>query len=133
MGLLTIAKLVVSPLTTLATGWQSRKRAKLDSDLQINEAKTTSKVKRLETGQKADIAWENTSIDQSGWKDEWFTIILSIPAILCFIPGMDIYVSNGFEALDKTPEWYRWAFLVAVGSSFGYKRIADYMSLRKGD
>ncbi len=114
-------------------GWQVRKKAKLDSDVKIIEAQTQAKITRLETGQKADIAWENLSITNSGWKDEWFTVVLSIPAILCFIPGMADYVYAGFQALGVTPEWYQWAFGVAVASSFGYKKLANVMALKKGD
>jgi len=120
------------PISDLVTGWQKRQQAKLESDLRINEAKTQGMEARLRTGQEADIAWENTSITNSGWKDEWFTVVLSIPAIMCFIPSMAKYVSDGFDALKGTPERYQWAFLVAVASSFGYKKIADFMALKKG-
>jgi len=129
----TILGVLASPVTGMITSWQERKKAKLDAELAIHAAKTDAQIEKIATGQKADIAWEQTSIDRSGWKDEWFTIILSIPAILCFIPGMDVYVIRGFEALSRTPKWYQWAFLVAVGSAFGYRKIADFMSLRKGD
>ena len=129
-GLLkTVGDLIAEPIKN----WQRRKQARIESDLRINEAKTEAKIERLKTGQQADIAWENTSITQSGWKDEWFTVVLSIPAILCFIPGMAEYVQAGFNALRDTPEWYQWAFLVAIGSSFGYRKIADFMALKKGD
>ena len=128
-ALSTIGNLILGPIES----WQKRKKAKLESDLRINEAKTVAKIERLKTGQQADIAWENTSITQSGWKDEWFTVVLSVPAILCFIPGMAEYVEAGFAALRDTPDWYQWAFLVAIGSSFGYRKIADFMALKKGD
>lgn len=124
----TLGNLFLGPIKS----WQARKTAKLESDLKINEAKTEAKIARLKTGQQADISWENTSITQSGWKDEWFTIVLSVPAILCFIPGMAEYVRAGFDALRQTPDWYQWAFLVAIGSSFGYRKIADFMALKKG-
>jgi hypothetical protein len=127
-----VAKEIIAPVTTMITGWQERKKVKLENDLAISKAVTTAKIGRLSTQQAADIAWEKTSIDNSGWKDEWFTIVLSIPAILCFIPGLAVYVEAGFRALSKTPQWYQWAFCVAVASSFGYKKLADFMALKKG-
>lgn len=135
MDPVTITSLITGlfkPLSDLVTGWQKRQQAKLESDLRINEAKTQGMETRLKTGQEADIAWENTSISNSGWKDEWFTVVLSIPAILCFIPSMAPCVAAGFDSLKNTPEWYQWAFLVAVASSFGYRKIADFMALKKG-
>jgi hypothetical protein len=117
----------------MVDGWQQRKKAKLEADLAIAQAKTQATIKRLETGQQADIAWENLSINNSGWKDEYILILLSIPLVLCFIPGMDDYVHKGFAALNQTPHWYRWSFMIAVGSSYGYRKIADFMSLKKGN
>ena len=122
----------ISPVTGLLQGWQKRKAVKLDSDVKIAEARTTSIINRLTTKQEGDISWQNLSIDKSGWKDEFFTIVLSIPAILAFIPGMVVYVQDGFAALQLCPDWYRWMLGIAVGSAFGYKRIADFMSLKKG-
>lgn len=112
---------------------EARAKAALDSELRINEAQTQAKIRHLETSQAADIAWENLSIQNSGWKDEWLTILLSIPLILCFIPGMDTYVYRGFESLRNTPDWYQWSVMIVVASSFGYKKIADFMALKKGD
>lgn len=125
-------QLIASPVTEMVKGWQTRKQVKLASDVAIQKAKTVGMIERLKTGQAADIAWEQTSIENSGWKDEWFTILLSIPAILCFIPGMADYVRAGFAALATCPEWYKWAFSIAVASSFGFKKFANVMALKKG-
>jgi hypothetical protein len=123
-----VKELVVAPIR----GWQDRKAAKLESDLRINEAVTEAKVQRLAQGQSADIAWEKTSIDNSGWKDEFWTIVLSIPAIFCFMPGMAGYIMEGFDVLRETPDWYQWALLIAIGSSFGVRRFTDLMNVKKG-
>ena len=123
---------LVAPATEIVKGWQARKNAKLESDLQINQAKTMAMIEKIKTQQQADIAWETLSIDRSGWKDEYFTIVLSVPAILCFIPGMVGYVEAGFKALQGCPDWYEWMLGIAVGSAFGYRKIADFMSLKKG-
>jgi hypothetical protein len=127
---------IITGLFSMGTAWvqssQKRKAVKLESDLRVNEAITTAKIKKISTGQHADIAWENTSIQNAGWKDEWFTIVLSIPAIMCFVPGYAQYISAGFDSLKGTPEWYQMAFLVAIASSFGFKKLADFMSIKKG-
>ena len=128
-GISAVGSIISEPIKA----WQARKTAKLQSDLDINEAKTQAVIDKVSTGQKADIAWENTSIDRAGWKDDWWTIVLSIPMVMCFIPGLVDYVTWGFEALEKTPPWYRWAVGVAIASAFGYRKIADFMALKKGD
>lgn len=128
---------LLGPVVGAATDWlknrQVRKAVALENEVKLKTAVTEAKIKRLETQQAADIAWENTSIEQGGWKDEYLTILLSVPMILCFIPGGAQYVAAGFQALqENTPDWYQWAFLVVVASSFGYKKIADFMALKKG-
>ena len=132
MGILDFLSVVAAPITSVRDGWQQRKKIELESDKRIAQAVTEAKIRNLEAQQGADIAWENTSITNSGWKDEWFTLILSIPAILCFIPGGAEYVTAGFDSLKGTPDWYQWAFMVAVASSFGYRKLADFMALKKG-
>jgi hypothetical protein len=114
-------------------GRRKVKQAELDSRLRINEVKTKAQEDRLKRGQEADIAWENTSLQQSGWKDEYWTIILSIPLIMCFIPYLVPYVERGFEALEKTPLWYRYAIGVAISSAFGVRKFIDFMRIRKGN
>lgn len=127
-----LVKGLIAPVTGLVQGWQARKKVKLESDLAIATAKTSSIIRRLDTQQEGDIAWENTSIDKSGWKDEYFTIILSVPAVLCFVPGMVEYVRAGFDALNSMPGYYQWMLSIAVGSAFGYKKLCDIMAIKKG-
>lgn len=109
------------------------KKAEVESKLRINEVKVRSQEQVIVEGQKADIAWENTSLLQSGWKDEFWTIVLSIPMIMCFIPGLVDYVRAGFEALETTPVWYRYVLGIAIGSAFGFRKVVDFMKLKKGD
>jgi len=127
------AKALVSPAATIINGWQTRKSAKLESDIQINTATTAAKIKKVETGQNADIAWEKTSLDQSGWKDEFWTIVIAIPMVMCFMPFMVQFVVAGFAALAQTPVWYQGLVGVAVASAFGCKQVINFMKMKKGD
>jgi len=77
----TILSSLISPVTEIVKGWQSRKKVKLEGELAVSRASTEAKVKRLETSLNGDIAWENTSIKNSGWKDEWFTVVLLFPQL----------------------------------------------------
>jgi len=61
------------------------------------------------------------SIANSGWKDEWVLIILSIPMILAFIPYTVKYVEAGFIALDGTPLWYRTTVMTIYLATFGIR------------
>ena len=126
-------KMVATPISSVITGWQQRKAVKLEGDIAISKAKTEANIDKIKPGQVADIAWEKTSLDQSGWKDEWWTLVLSFPLVMCFIPGLVKYVKDGFDVLQTTPEWYRYAIGIAISSAFGVRQFASFMKLKKGD
>ncbi len=87
-----------------------RELAKIKGKIAYEEAKT----RRAEQSEGRDHEWELASIRNSGWKDEWVLIVLSIPMILTFIPQTQPAVVQGFVALEATPLWYR----VMVGSIY---------------
>lgn len=128
---------VLGPLVKGVSGYfqnkQKMKAAKQKAELDILEAKTQAKISMMSTQQKADIAWETLQIEQSGWKDELWTIIIAIPLVLCFVPGGAEYVSAGFLALrDNTPDWYQGLVFIAVGAAFGVRKLTDVFQLAKG-
>lgn len=65
------------------------------------------------------------------WKDEWLTILFSIPLILAFIPDMVPYVMQGFEALEQMPAWYQYTLSIIVGASFGVRSAIGFMKAKK--
>jgi hypothetical protein len=135
--MLTFLKGLISPITAIAVpviqGWTARKSAKLESDLRVNEAVTEAKIEKVKTAQTADIAWENLSIQNAGWKDEFLLIVFSTPLIMSFIPFLQPFVVAGFVALSTTPLWYQSAIGVMVASAYGYRKFVDVMNVRKGD
>lgn len=131
-----IVKLVtsgISAATGMVDGWQRRKTSKTNSKIKIEEANVDAGIKRLGKRGDADIAWEDTSLKQSGWKDEFWTIVIAIPMVMCFIPGLVQYVIAGFEALEQTPKWYQYLIATAVASAFGVKKFVTFMKTRKGE
>ena len=57
----------------------------------------------------------------NSWKDEWLTILFSIPLVLAFIPGCEDIVQIGFNQLQLMPDWYKYALSVIVAASFGVR------------
>lgn len=115
-------------------GKRELEKAKLDSKIAIEQARTQSAIKVKETGQIADIEWDVTAMQnsQESWKDEWLTILFSIPLVMAFIPGWDVYVYAGFNVLRDTPEWYQITVGVVVAASFGYKKLVSaYERIKK--
>ena len=113
----------LAPLANLATTW-------LEGSVEKSKAKTAAEVALknaeaivYEKKATAEIDWDLEAIkgSQNSWKDEYLTILLSIPVILCFIPGMEEVVRNGFEQLNKVPDWYKLMFSAVVAAAFGIR------------
>lgn len=111
-----IAKPITEGVTTYITKRQEQKALKMQLDAQekmkIHELKMAQYERQIELkkqGLEADANWEMEFARQaaSTWKDEYTLIVVSIPAVLAFIPACAKYVAQGFEALAKTPMWYQ--------------------------
>ncbi len=80
-----------------------------------------AKTQRASESEGRDHEWEMESIKNSGWKDEWVLIILSVPMILSFIPYTQPFVVQGFIALNGTPLWYRTTVMSIYLATFGLR------------
>jgi hypothetical protein len=102
----------------------AKRKAKTDIELEKLRGKAAyekAKTERAENSEGRDHEWEMASIQNSGWKDEWVLIILSIPMILAFIPYTVAYVNMGFAALETTPLWYRTIVASIYLATFGLR------------
>ena len=99
------------------------KKLETTSKRKVIEAVAAGQISLAEKGQVADMKWAELMAQgsQKSWKDEYLIIVLTLPAIIAFIPGGDEIVNRGFEALGTTPEWYQGALLVGIGASFGVR------------
>lgn len=118
---------IIPNLLGLAADYVKGKReleqAKVEGKIAVTKAVTDVNLKMAMQGQAHEIKWAEAQVlaSATSWKDEYFTIVLSVPAIMSFIPGMSSYVEAGFSALNTTPQWYQTALLVAIGASFGVR------------
>ena len=107
-----------------------------DGIQQKRELKHAIALKQQEliaTQQTADINWDQLMAkgSQSSWKDEWWTIVLSIPAIMAFVPAWAPYVEEGFRVLAEVPDWYKAALGVAISAAFGVSKFQQVMRGKK--
>jgi hypothetical protein len=96
--------------------------------LQQKSALEQAKIDRIKAIDAADADWDRIMAEGSvnSWKDEYWTLVLSVPAILAFFPDMVPHVKAGFQALSEMPEWYIAALLTAVAASFGMRTLAKW-------
>jgi len=120
-GMVRIRKMItqlISSLTGLAT-------SVIDSKTQIKLTEAEIKKKQL-TG---EIDWDLAAIQatENSWKDEWITLLFSIPLILAFMGdwGNDI-VQRGFMALEAMPTWYQYSLGGIVSASIGIRSVSKF-------
>lgn len=98
-----------------------RKHEQKVQALELEKLRHSKQIELIQTGQKLDNAWELEQIKNSGWKDEFVLLLLSIPLVMSFIPEMQPYVVEGFAALSTTPEWYQWLILAVFTAVYGIR------------
>ena len=91
------------------------------------------KIKKSEARAEHSASWDEIAQTNSStsWKDEYLTLLISIPLIMCFIPGAVPYVREGFAVLDTMPTWYQYTFSVIVAASFGVRGAIGLMKSKK--
>lgn len=107
---------VFSPLGQVVSTW-------IEGRNKVQEAKIEREVKALTHEANWDIVQAEASKDS--WKDEWLTILISIPMVLAFVPGMSEYLRQGFNVLEDCPDWYQYLVGVVFAASFGIKKVTD--------
>jgi len=114
-----------SLISTVAGGLVDVIKTKTETKKYLAQAEQTHAMKMAE----GEIEYKLQAQKNMGesWRDEWFTVILSVPLIIVFLavflgrPDWITKLKDGFLALDELPDWYIWALMAAIASSFGLK------------
>lgn len=108
------------PIISDLIGWgksytEKRQEAKIK--------KAESAAQRLQSADDKLAEWEKIQAENGrhSWRDEYWTVILSIPCILVFFPDMVPHIKSGFAALEDMPEFYQYWLGVAILTSFGVR------------
>ena len=118
----------ISLISTVFQGWMGAKKIKAEGKAMIAQAKVEATIRKIDADTSMDISAANDM--KHSWKDEFLTILMSIPVIMCFIPGLSAYALEGFMVLSQTPEWYRWAFLGIIAASFGLRMWLNKLTMK---
>ena len=120
--------LLIGPVTELAGTWLNGKVEKTKAEAATKVAKAKAEAVIMEKKATGEIDWdlELARGSSNSWKDEWLTILFSIPLILAFVPGMEDVVANGFARLNEMPEWYQYSLGVIVAASFGVRSATKF-------
>ena len=106
---------------------------KAQSATKVAKAQAEAIVMQKKATGEIDWDLEMAKGSQSSWKDEWLTILFSVPLILCFLPfeWAEQAVQNGFAALESMPDWYQYTLGVIVAASFGVRSATKFFGGKK--
>ena len=97
----------------------------IDSKTQIKLTEAEIKKKQLTGEIDRDLA--DIQATQNSWKDEWITLLFSIPLILAFCGDWgNAIVQAGFLALETMPTWYQYSLGGIVSASIGIRSVSKF-------
>jgi hypothetical protein len=125
---------LIGPLAELAGGWLKGKADAQAAAANLKLIEAEAKATIMKSAATSEAEWEKIMAQgsQSSWKDEWLTILFSVPLVLCFTGEWGRQtVSDGFAALESMPEWYQYTLGVIVAASFGVRSATKFFGGKK--
>ena len=113
----------IGPIADLGRTWIEGKVAKTKAKAEAEAAVMINQSKSAADWETAMARASNTS-----WKDEWITILFSIPLVLAFVPSAVPYVREGFAVLATMPQWYQYGLSVIIAASVGVRGAIGIMN-----
>ena len=120
---------LIGPIANIAGGWLQGKADVIAAEAKLKLTEAEAKAKIMLSKETSIADWERIMAQgsQNSWKDEWLTILFSIPLVLVFLgdTGRQV-VADGFAALETMPDWYQYTLGVIVAASFGVRSATKF-------
>ena len=112
---------LIGPIAELAGGWLKGKASAQAASANLKLVEAEAKATIMKSAATSEADWERIMAQgtQNSLKDEWLTILFSIPLVLAFCGewGRQI-VADGFASLETMPSYYQYTLGVIVSASF---------------
>jgi hypothetical protein len=120
---------LLGPVTSIVGGIVQGKMEQKAAETKAKVAKAEAQAQIMLSQATSEADWEKVMAEGSrdSWKDEWLTILFSVPLVLAFCGewGRDI-VADGFSALNSMPDYYRYTLGAIVSASFGIRGATKF-------
>ena len=119
---------LIGPIASLASSFVEGQISKSKAKATLAQTEAEAKAEIMKTAATHDSKWEliMAKSTQSSIKDEIVTVVVLIPVILVFIPGMEEVVKNGFDRLNELPEGYTYLLFVTISAALGIKGVDKF-------
>mgnify|MGYP003666423786 CR=1 FL=1 len=116
---------LIGPISELAGTFLKGKVAKQRAKSTVAMAQAEAKAEVMKSAAMHDSKWELVMAEatNNSLKDEVVTIVILIPCVLAFIPGMEEVVESGFQRLSELPEWYQYLLFLTCSAALGIRGL----------
>ena len=123
-----LLKAILGPVGSIASTWLEGRNEKIKANTKVKVARAEAEASIMEKKATGEIDWHTTQAkaSESSWKDEWLTVVFTLPLILLLF-GEEERVNNFYIALSNCPEWYQYLLGTIVAASFGFRGAAKFM------
>ena len=120
---------LIGPIASLAGTFLEGQVSKQKAKSHLVQTEAEAKAEIMKTAATHDSKWELIMAEstKTSIKDEIVTVIVLIPVVLVFIPGMEEVVKNGFERLNELPEWYTYLLFLTCSAALGIRGLDKFM------
>ena len=125
---------LLGPVANLASTWMQGKVEQRAAETKAKVAKAEAEAQIMLSAATSEAEWEKIMAkgSQESWKDEWLTILFSVPLILSFCGDWGRTITEqGFMALEAMPSWYQYTLGVIVSASFGVRSATKFFGGKK--
>ena len=121
---------LTGPVATYFTRRAELRAQAHTNELELLKAQGERQATLAAQGMTADANWEMEFARQAAtsWKDEYTLIVVSIPLVMAFVPGLDVYVARGFAAFSQTPLWYQVMVQALFYATYGIRAFNKFRS-----
>ena len=119
---------LISPIASLAGTFLEGQVSKSKAKAALAQTEAEAKSEVLKSAAMHDSKWELIMAEstKSSIKDEVVTLVILVPVGLCFIPGMEDVVKNGFDRLAELPEWYTYLLFLTCSAALGIRSLDKF-------
>jgi hypothetical protein len=119
---------LIGPIASLAGTFLEGQVTKSKAKATLAQTEAEAKAEILKTAATHDSKWELIMAEstKSSIKDEVVTLVILVPVILCFIPGMEDVVKTGFQRLSELPDWYTYLLFLTCSAALGIKSLDKF-------
>lgn len=124
---------ILSPVTDLVKSWNDGRIKIKEAKLNVELAKYNSEAEKWKSAHEAETDWDLEALraSKNSWKDEYLTIILTMPFIASFFPQVQDYIALGWEYVSRAPEWYQVSLIGVIAASFGLRWMFNKKLVKK--